>query len=734
MRKFNKLAVLILLLNITSFQPLFAQCNWWVKSFGGVFADNVIDMKTDKNGNMYICGYFSGTVNLDNVTLTSAGDKDVFVAKLNSSGGILWAKQGGGVYADQATALDIDAIGNVYVGGQYNTSATFNGNILTNASSFVLSYTSNGNFNWVKNIASAGSIDDLVVYGDFFTIVGYRKSSSSNTFESINLDNSSNGSGFLARYVLNGSISKATSCPISSNKESNKLTTDLLGNVSFLTKFYGNISIEGKTISSVGGDDLIVLNYSPTLALNWYKTGGGSGYEYPKNITTDANGNVYILGTIESSGTFSGTTVNAPSNHTYIIVKYLKNGDFSWVKSTGSTSGIDNYDKNSTIIFDNSNSLYITGKIYGGDFKFDNTTVSSDNNYGGFILKCSTSGDFQDFKSTNATLNNISSTITGIIGVGNFQGDYKSFSSKKLISKGLEDFFMCKLSSLSDLDATSSPELCMVTLDPITNKNKLVWKKPDSKNIDKYIIYRLNAHWEYDSIGYQNYAGNNYFIDNAISPEKKAERYTIGLIDVCGNKSDFSDDGIKTMHLMIYPGPNKKWQLLWSPYTGADDPYYRIYRGTTPTNKVLIDSLTGDEDQMFMYTDINSPSGTVYYSVEAVTGEDCEETQGPTVAGRIRSNNAYYTAETMGLDNLQSLQTMIFPNPSQGLISIRFEGKEGLYENSSLSIINHLGQSILSQNLNDVNTDLNLSELSKGIYFVKIENGDSYSIQKIVLE
>ena len=732
MKQFYKLTAFIVLLSTTSFNALNAQCNWWVKSFGGVFADRVTDMKSDKNGNMYICGYFSGTVNLDNVTLTSAGDKDVFVAKLNSSGGVIWAKQGGGVYADQATALDIDASGNVYVGGKYSTSATFNGNILTNATSFILSYTSTGSFKWVKNVSSVESIDDIVVYGDFFTIVGYRESNSNNTFESINFDNSSNGSGYLARYSLTGSISKATTCPISYNKENNKLTTDLLGNVSLLTIFYGSISIDGKTISSVGGDDLIVLNYSPTLALNWYKTGGGSGSEYAKNITTDANGNVYVLGTIESSGTFSGTTVNAPSNRGYVIVKYLKNGDFSWVKSTGSTSGIDNYDKNS-IIFDNSNSLYITGKIYGGDFKFDNTTVSSNNNYGGFILKCSTSGDFQDFKFTNATLNNIYVSSTGIVGSGNYSNSYSSFSSKKLISKGMEDFFIAKLSSLSDLDATSSPELCMVTLDPKTNKNKLVWKKPDSKNIDKYIIYRMNAHWEFDSIGYQNYAGNNFFIDNAISPEKKAETYTIGLIDVCGNKSDFSDDGIKTMHLMIYPGPNKKWQLLWSPYRGADDPYYRIYRGTTPTNKVLIDSLTGDEDQMFMYTDIDSPSGTVYYSVEAVTGEDCEETQGPTVAGRIRSNNAYYTAETMGLDNLQTLDAAIYPNPTKGLVSVQLTDKTSA-DNSTLTVINPLGQTVFTQQLIQTKTDVDLSNYPKGIYVLKVENDNHFSFHKLIVE
>ncbi len=729
MKQFYKLTAFIVLLSTTSFNALNAQCNWWVKSFGGAFADNVTDMKTDKNGNMYICGYFSGTVNLDNVTLTSAGDKDVFVAKLNSSGGVIWAKQGGGVYADQATALDIDASGNVYVCGKYSTSATFNGNILTNATSFILSYTSTGSFKWVKNVSSAGSIDDIVVFGDFFTIVGYRQNSPNNTFESINLDNSSNGSGFLARYVTDGTISKATSCPL--NWFGNKLTTDLSGNVSLLAKFSGQITLNGNSLSSVGGDDLIVLNYSPTLALNWYKTGGGSGYEYAKNITTDANGNVYVLGTIESSGTFSGTTVNAPSNRGYVIVKYLKNGDFSWVKSYN--CAFDYSTSNNNLIIDN-NSIYTIGSFESSNFKFDNNTVySSDYFYGGFILKCSTSGDFQDLKFTNATLNNISVTNTGIMGTGNFQEDYNSFSSKKLISKGLEDFFVCKLSSLSDLDASSSPELCMVTLDPTTNKNKIVWKKPDSKNIDKYIIYRMNAHWEFDSIGYQNYAGNNYFIDNAISPEKKAERYTIGLIDVCGNKSDFSDDGIKTMHLMIYPGPNKKWQLLWSPYTGADDPYYRIYRGTTPTNKVLIDSLTGDEDQMFMYTDIDSPSGTVYYSVEAVTDEDCEETQGPTVAGRIRSNNAYYTAETMGLDNLQTLDAVIYPNPTKGLVSVQITDKTSA-DISTLTVINPLGQIVFTQQLIQTKTDVDLSNYPKGIYVLKVENDNHFSFHKLIVE
>lgn len=733
MKQFYKLTAFIVLLSTTSFNALNAQCNWWVKSFGGVFADNVTDMKTDITGNIYVCGSFSGTINLDNVTLTSAGDKDVFVAKLNSSGTVLWAKQGGGIYEDQATALTLDASGNVYVGGKYSTSATFNGNTINNASSFLLNYSTSGTFGWVKNVTSASSIDDITLNGGFLYLTG--NMNGGNTFESIKLGTDYEYySSYLAKYTIDGKINSAIGIKNSSSYK--KMTIDNSSNISIFTVFYGKIFLNNDTISSIGGDDLIVINYSPSLTLNWYKTGGGSGYDYAKDITTDASGNVYVLGTVQSSATFSGITINTTGNDGYFMAKYSNTGNLAWVNSYG-TANFSGYSNSPSLFVDNNNTVYTTGYANGSSsspFKFNgNSVYSSDYFYGGFILKCNTSGNFQDIKFTNANLNNISVTNTGIMGTGNFQGDYNSFSSKKLISKGLEDFFICKLSSLADLDATSSPELCMVTLDPTTNKNKLVWKKPDSKNIDKYIIYRMNTLGEFDSIGYQNYAGNNYFIDNAISPEKKLETYAISLLDVCGNKSGYSDRH-KTMHLMIYSGPNKKWQLIWSAYTASDDPYYRIYRGTTPTNKVLIDSISGwDVGEMLMYTDIDSPSGTVYYSVEAVTGEDCEETQGPIVAGRIRSNNAYYTAETMGLDNLQTLDAAIYPNPTKGLVSVQLTDKTSA-NNSTLTVINPLGQTVFTQQLIQTKTDVDLSNYPKGIYLLKLENDNHFLYHKVILE
>ena len=268
----------------------------------------------------------------------------------------------------------------------------------------------------------------------------------------------------------------------------------------------------------------------------------------------------------------------------------------------------------------------------------------------------------------------------------------------------------------------------MVSLDPATNKNKIVWEKPTTSNIDKYIIYRENVLEDDDSIGYQNYSGSNYFIDNTTSPEKKAESYRIGVIDVCGNKSALSDR-ITTMHLMIYPGPNQKWSLLWNQYDDAN--YYRIYRGTSPTNKVVFDSIAAYDD-ILLYTDINSPSGSVFYAVEAVLDNNCGTSQG-SMAGRARSNNAFFSIEKVGLESIFSENVSVYPNPTQGKIAIS-TNQMILNSNTKLSIINFVGEHIYSELLSFEKTEIDLSNYPKGIYLLKLENDNHFLYHKVILE
>ena len=136
------------------------------------------DMTVDAAGNLYATGWFAGTFKFGNttaLTLTSAGQGDVFTIKINNSGTAIWARAGKGAGSDRGLSLFIDAGGNVNVGGYYgnngNGAITFapyiladvDGNATVSASqpvsnAFLVQYSSSGNINWAINPAPVSGI------------------------------------------------------------------------------------------------------------------------------------------------------------------------------------------------------------------------------------------------------------------------------------------------------------------------------------------------------------------------------------------------------------------------------------------------------------------------------------------------------------------------------------------------------------------------------------------------
>lgn len=95
----------------------------WAAHFGGIIGNDarIKATATDASGNTYLTGYFDGTVlTLGSVTLTKIGRQDTFVAKLDASGTVLWAKNFGGSGAEAyGYGIAVDGPGNVYLGGSF---------------------------------------------------------------------------------------------------------------------------------------------------------------------------------------------------------------------------------------------------------------------------------------------------------------------------------------------------------------------------------------------------------------------------------------------------------------------------------------------------------------------------------------------------------------------------------------------------------------------------------------
>lgn len=102
----------------------------WANQIGGVEYDRGNSIVIDFAGNAYVTGFFKGIVDFDPgigyYNLSSMGSTDIFISHFNTMGNFLWAKQIGGVGADNGNSIALDIVGNVYVTGFFTGTVDFN--------------------------------------------------------------------------------------------------------------------------------------------------------------------------------------------------------------------------------------------------------------------------------------------------------------------------------------------------------------------------------------------------------------------------------------------------------------------------------------------------------------------------------------------------------------------------------------------------------------------------------
>jgi hypothetical protein len=106
---------------------------WAVKAGGADGSDDGYSLALDAAGNPYITGNFSRTASFGTLSLTSAGNFDFFVAKLNpTTGGFLWATRGGGGDYDYGDVL-VSKDNELYVATHYFGTTTVGTSTYTSA-------------------------------------------------------------------------------------------------------------------------------------------------------------------------------------------------------------------------------------------------------------------------------------------------------------------------------------------------------------------------------------------------------------------------------------------------------------------------------------------------------------------------------------------------------------------------------------------------------------------------
>lgn len=150
----------------------------WHNSLGTPTFDNLKDIQLDDNGNVYIVGHFRAILSGSLGQLTSNGDQDALLLKLDVNGQLLWWKKLGSPLADFGFALKVRPP-YIYWTGVHQDTMLVNGVPQVSEGefdAFLIQADLQGNTNWIQYV---GGLDDskafdLVPTADgHITLVGY---------------------------------------------------------------------------------------------------------------------------------------------------------------------------------------------------------------------------------------------------------------------------------------------------------------------------------------------------------------------------------------------------------------------------------------------------------------------------------------------------------------------------------------------------------------------------------
>jgi PKD repeat protein len=211
------------------------------------------------------------------------------------------------------------------------------------------------------------------------------------------------------------------------------------------------------------------------------------------------------------------------------------------------------------------------------------------------------------------------------------------------------DQFGCAQTS-SQFEISSSflqaPAICIIGVDSASGKNRVIWERQASNLIDSIVVFRESTlAGVYQRIGSMAYNQSGVFIDQQADPAVRAWRYKLAAVDSCGALS-LRSALHKSIHLTINAGLNGSWNLIWDNYVGFPISSYYIYRGTSTTNMQLLAQIPGN---LSSFTDLNPPSGNVFYQLEIVKTNGCYPDSIYTKANTNYNTSRSNTASNGGL-------------------------------------------------------------------------------------
>jgi hypothetical protein len=305
----------------------------WVANYSGLgnVGSGASAIAVDLSGNVYVTGFSSSLFS----------SRDYATIKYDANGNELWVARynGPGNHDDFATALIVDAAGNVYVTGWSSDQSTADSDYAT------IKYDANGNQLWVARYKGP---DDGYSSGDFPTAIAVDTSGYVYvTGSSESIDSPPDTDIATIKYDANG----------------NELWVATYKGPKYISESATSLIVDAASNVYITGT--VTIKYDANGNQLWVANDQFAGL-VTTDLAIDTSGNIYVTGYRNNPGTYFD----------YVTIKYAStNGNKIWEIQYNGPRNSSEYDVATALALDAAGNVYVTGVSVGAGTSEDCATI-----------------------------------------------------------------------------------------------------------------------------------------------------------------------------------------------------------------------------------------------------------------------------------------------------------------------------------------------------------------------
>ena len=257
-------------------------------------------------------------------------------------------------------------------------------------------------------------------------------------------------------------------------------------------------------------------------------------------------------------------------------------------------------------------------------------------------------------------------------------------------------------------------EIDLATCDLETNLNMVTWQTTtaQAEYIDHVIIKRDGL-----EVGTANYS-DGFFLDN-IGSDLAQRTYTVIAVDTDGSQCPIVSYPKETIHMAYLTGVNNTIEVNWNIPTGYDLLGYNICEWIPNGKDGELNVIDFVGATVTSYTCQVSQFTSGYVIIQGVEAGKTES--------RLLSNRS---SETVGIGEYGMERFKVYPNPTNGIITVETVHAPSLQGQTEYRITNVMGQTLLRGTIEAEKQQIDIQCLLQGVYFISVGS----ETRKIVME